>query len=153
MNHPSQLLTEMRDVIRERYGHTIQQFRIPPPVFVTLQGEFIEFDAHASVLIARFPVLEQYINPYGTLQGGMVSALIDNTLGPLSFLVAPPNVTRRLEITYNQPVTLDHKYVIVTGRLAERNEPWLEFRAHLRGPSGRLLARARASHWILSANE
>jgi len=33
----------------------------------------------------------------------MVAAAADNTLGPLSVLVAPPNLTRRMEITYARP--------------------------------------------------
>jgi len=34
------------------------------------------------------------------MQGGMIAAAVDNTIGPLSFLVAAPNVTRRLEMKY-----------------------------------------------------
>jgi uncharacterized protein (TIGR00369 family) len=143
------LLPSMQVAIRKRYGQAAQRFRIPPPVFISLQGKFIKFDAQESVLVARFPVLEAYLNPYGSLQGGIISALIDNTLGPLSFMVAEPNVTRRLAVTYNRPISLDHKYVIVSGRLVRRDEPRLEFRAHVRDPMGSLMARARASHFIL----
>jgi acyl-coenzyme A thioesterase PaaI-like protein len=113
-----------------------------------MQGEFVQFDLDAGSLTAQFPVLESYLNPYGTVQGGMVAAAVDNTLGPLSLLHAPPNVTRRLEITYSQPITLDMGHITVSARLLERQDRWLFFRATVRSPEGRRLARAKATHWI-----
>ena len=68
---------------------------IPPPVFTSMQGEFVDFDLEEGILVTRFPVRQDYLNPYGAMQGGMVAAAVDNTLGPLSMLVAPPNVTRK----------------------------------------------------------
>ena len=85
--------------------------------------------------------------PRGT--GGMVAAAVDNTLGPLSVLVAPPNVTHRLEMTYSRPVTLDIGHVIVRARLIERQGRRLLFRADVRSPEGLRLARSKAVHWII----
>ena len=79
----------------------------------------------------------------------MVAAAIDNTLGPLSVLVAPPNVTRRLEVTYNRPVTLDMGCIVVDAKFLERQDRWLFFRATVRSREGLRLARAKAVHWIL----
>lgn len=105
------------------------------------------------MLTTQFPVLESYLNPYGTMQGGMVAAAVDNTLGPLSVLVAPPNVTRKLEMTYSRPATLDMGYILVTARLLERQERLLSFRADVRSPSRLRLARAKAVHWIMEERE
>jgi uncharacterized protein (TIGR00369 family) len=105
------------------------------------------------VLSARFPILKDYLNPYGTLQGGVISALVDNTIGPLSFLAATPNVTRHLEMTYNRPVTPDLGFVEVIARLTERDDPKLIFKATVRDPASKLLARARATHYILPMTE
>ena len=112
-------------------------------------GELLEFNAEAGTLTARFPVRECYLNPYGTMQGGMMAAAVDNTLGPLSVLVAPPSVTRHLELTYSRPATLDMHHIIVVARLLERIDRWLEFRADVRSIEGRRLARAKAIHWIV----
>jgi len=92
------------DLLRRRLGDRLDDYLIPPPVFQTLRGEFLAYDPQAGLLRTRFPVLPEYLNPYGSLQGGVVAAAIDNTLGPLSMLVAPPNVTRRLEMKYSQAV-------------------------------------------------
>jgi uncharacterized protein (TIGR00369 family) len=137
------------DVIQRRLGDRLDEFRIPPPVFCAMQGEFLAFDPEDGWLTARFPVLEEYLNPYGSMQGGMVAAAVDNTLGPLSMLVAPPNVTRRLEMKYSRPITPDLEFITVKSRLVERKGRWLTFRAEVTDQAGTLLARARAVHWIV----
>lgn len=65
---------------------------IPPKVFTDMGGALIRYD-DGEALTARFPVRERYQNPMQYMQGGMIVAAIDNTLGPLSYLVAPPSVT------------------------------------------------------------
>ena len=141
------------EAIQERLGDRLEAYAIPPPVFGTMGGEFLAFDPGAGVLEARFPVLEAYLNPYGAMQGGMVAAAVDNTLGPLSMLVAPPNVTRRLQMKYSRQVTPELGYITVKARLLERKGRWLAFSAEVRDPEGALLARAQASHWIVDALE
>ena len=150
MNHDA-LPPPIAEAIRERLGDRIEDYAIPPPVFLTMRGEFLSFDAQAGVLEARFPVLEEYLNPYGAMQGGMVAAAVDNTLGPLSMLVAPPNVTRRLQMKYSRQVTRELGYITVKARLLEREGRWLSFSAEVRDPEGSLLARAQARHWIVDA--
>jgi acyl-coenzyme A thioesterase PaaI-like protein len=136
-------------LIRERLGRKQSNYLIPPPVFTTMQGRFLSFDSGNTELTAQFPVLGEHLNPYGAMQGGMVAAAIDNTLGPLSLLVAPPNVTRRLQVKYSRPVTPDLEYVTVTAKLVERRGRWLTFSADARDGQGTLLARAQAVHWIV----
>ena len=63
------------------------------------------------------------------------------------------NVTRRLEVTYSRPVTLDVGYVVVKARVVERKERRLFFRADLSGREGPRLARAKALHWIVDQEE
>jgi acyl-coenzyme A thioesterase PaaI-like protein len=114
-----------------------------------MEGEFIDFDEKQGWLETRFPVKASYRNPYHTMQGGMIAAAIDNTLGPLSMLVAPPNVTRTLEIKYSKPITLEMGKILIRGRLLERNDRDLWFTVDVRSQEGVLLARAKARHWIL----
>ena len=122
---------------------------MPPPVFTAMQGEFVAYDPDRATLTARFPILESYLNPYGTMQGGMIAAAVDNTLGPLSMLVAPPNVTRQLGLTYSRPITLDARQILVTARLCGRDGLRLHLRAEVTDLDGHRLARAKAVHWIV----
>ena len=137
------------EMVRQRLGDNMDEYFIPPPVFEAMEGEFLAFDKDSGTLTTRFPVLDKHLNPYGTMQGGMVAAAVDNTLGPLSMLIARPNVTRRLHMKYNRPVTPDLEQIVVLGRLTARKGRRLFFSAEVRDQNGLLLARARADHWIL----
>lgn len=134
-------------------GDRVHEHALPPPVFLDMQGQFLELDQEAGMLVAQFPVLERYLNPFGTMQGGMVAAAVDNTLGPLSVQVAPPNVTRRLEMKYSRPATPDMGHIIVQARLLERRDRWLFLEADVRNPEGLRLAKAKAVHWIIGEGE
>ena len=140
-------------ILQDRLGDKIEDFLIPPPVFKLMHGEFLTIDIKAKLIITRFPILAEYQNPYRTMQGGMVAAAVDNTLGPLSMLVAPPNVTRRLEMKYSQPITTDLEYITVEGILIKRDGRRLTFRADVRDQEGKLLARGKSFHWIIDENE
>jgi acyl-coenzyme A thioesterase PaaI-like protein len=142
-------LSSIMEILQEKLGDRIDEFIIPPPVFDYMRGEVLDFDPGAARLKVRFPVLEDYLNPYGVMQGGLVAAAADNTLGPLSMLVAPPNVTRKLDMKFSHPVTPDLEYIIVEARLQEQDGRWLKFSAEIRDQEGKLLARARAMHWIV----
>lgn len=144
------LITKIKRVLEERFGDEINNYTFPPPILGTMHGEFLEFDLDAGLLKMQFPVLEKYLNPYGAMQGGMIAAAVDNTLGPLSVLVASPNVTRRLEMTYNRPVTLDMEFIVVQAQLIERQQNRLFFKADVRTCEGLRLARAKAMHWIFT---
>ena len=141
------------EVVYARLGERIKDYLLPPPVFVSMQGELIDLDLANGSLTIRFPVLESYLNPYGAMQGGMIAAAVDNTLGPLSVAVAPPNVTRTLEMKYSKPVTQETGCIIVQARLVERNDPRLFFEARVTGPDGEKLATCKAVHWIIVDQE
>jgi acyl-coenzyme A thioesterase PaaI-like protein len=137
------------EIIYQRLGERMNEFHLPPPVFKAMQGEFLSFDQDRGILKTRFPVLDSFLNPYGSMQGGMVAAAVDNTFGPLGMLVSAPNVTRRLEMKYSHPVTPDLEFITVTARFKEQDGRWLVFTADVRDETGKILARAKATHWIL----
>jgi acyl-coenzyme A thioesterase PaaI-like protein len=151
--HDGDLSARVIAILQDKFGDGIDAYAFPPPVFVTMEAEIVELDLDGGVLAVQFPVRARYLNPYGMMQGGMVAAAVDNTLGPLSVLVAPPNVTRRLEMTYSRPVTPELGYIIVRAWLVGREAHWLTFRAEVRSRDGQRLARAKAVHWIVGREE
>ena len=153
MRDHSALPSSIVNTIHDRLGGRLDEYLIPPPAFVTMHGEFDAFDEESGTLATRFPVLEEHLNAYGSMQGGMAAAAVDNTLHLLSMLVAPPNVTRRLQMKYSRLVTPDLEYVTVKGRLLERKGRWLALSAEVRDQEGVLMARARAVHWVVDDSE
>jgi acyl-coenzyme A thioesterase PaaI-like protein len=145
--------SSIMDTVHDRLEDRLDEYCVPPPAFVAMQGEILTFDAERGMLTTCFPVLEEHLNAYGSMQGGMVAAAVDNTLHLLSMLVAPPNVTRRLYMKYSRPITPDLEYITVKGRFLKRRGQWLEFSAEVRDQEEVLLARARAIHWIVGEPE
>jgi acyl-coenzyme A thioesterase PaaI-like protein len=141
------------EILQQRLGDKIDDFLLPPPVFELMHGEFLSIDVKTGRITTRFPVLAEFQNPYGSMQGGMVAAAVDNTIGPLSMMVAPLNVTRRLEMKYNHPITDDIEYITVEGKFVEREGRKLTFNADVRDQNGRLLARGHAFHWIIAEDQ
>lgn len=121
---------------------------IPPPCLLDMQGEFVEYVEGRSLSV-RFPVLPRYRNPIGHMQGGFIVAALDNTLGPFSYLVAPPNATTSLNTQYLRPVTGEHAYITCTARLLERTRNQLFLSGEARDADGKVLVLCQATCQIL----
>lgn len=144
---------DLLSAFHERLGERADGMLVPPPSFETMKAEFLDFDEKAQSLTARFPVLHAFLNPHRTMQGGFIAAAVDNTLGPLCMLLAPPNVTRRLEMKYRRPVTEDMGAIIVEARVVERRDPALRITAEVRAEDGEICATAKVLQWILPGTE
>jgi acyl-coenzyme A thioesterase PaaI-like protein len=144
---------DIRQQLEKGLGGADKRLNMPPPVFVAMQGRLVGFDPEEKILLARFPVLPEQLNPYGSMQGGIIAAAIDNTLGPLSMLVAPPSFTRRLEIKYRKSVSPDSGDILVEGRFVEQKKRQLFFRARVIDAEGNELANAKAVHWIVDEEQ
>ncbi len=123
----SSILRTEEDVLRpmkERARGT--DLRIPPRCFEEMNGEIQRYDPEAQTLQVQFPVETRYENPMRVMQGGFLSAALDNVLGPLSYLVAPPSVTTRLDVRFLRPVTREYDTITVSGTVEDRTDDTLE---------------------------
>ena len=93
--------------------------QIPPCLPDRYAGRTAGIRRNASLTV-RFPVLPRYANPLGHMQGGYIVAALDNTLGPFSYLIAPPSVTSSLNTQYLRPVTRETSFIVCVARLTER---------------------------------
>ncbi|MGI1679527.1 MAG: PaaI family thioesterase [Cellvibrionaceae bacterium] len=53
-----------------------------PPIARTLKSEFIEINAEEKRLSSSFEAGERFLNPAGMVQGGILTAMLDATMGP-----------------------------------------------------------------------
>ena len=113
--------------------------QIPPPCLTDMQAEPFEFE-DGVLLRVRFPVLARYQNPLGYMQGGFIAAALDNTLGPFSYLIAPPSVTSRMAIDYLRPVLPNETAIVCTARLVERTAKMLFLSGRVTGSNGKTVA-------------
>jgi uncharacterized protein (TIGR00369 family) len=54
----------------------------PPPAAELLGWKLVEVDPDAGTIEVTFTATEQFLNPAGTIQGGFLAAMLDDTLGP-----------------------------------------------------------------------
>lgn len=135
---PEALMSQLQTMARQN------GFNVPPPVFLEMEGEFIAVDPEAGTLSVRFPVLEKFENPMRSMQGGMIAAAVDNAIGPLSFMVGPPNVTKSMSLEYLRPIGPDLAYITVHARLEAKDGRRYRYTAEVMAPDGTTLARAES---------
>ena len=112
---------------------------LPPKVSIDMQCEFIEF-LEGEKLIARFPNLDRYMNPFGFMQGGIIVAAMDNTMSPLSYSVASPNITSGIEATFKRPIRNSDKFIDVVATVANISETGISLLATVLNSKGKVSA-------------
>ena len=137
------------DLFSKVLGEKITDFTLPPPIFDIMQCEVIDFNEEEKSLITKVPVLEQWQNPYGTMQGGMIDAAIDNAVGPLSMLVASANMTRTIETKLIKAITMKVEFIYVKAKLVEQKKRRLTFEAEIVDEGGVVYASSRVVNFIL----
>lgn len=140
---------KFEQAFRERFGPDTNLVDMVPSVFKEMAGELLDYDPLSRTLIGRFPVMARYQNPYKVMQGGMIAAAIDNVMGPLSVLVASPNLTREMTVKYKKAVSEEFSFVVVKAWVEKIEPPYLWLAARVESEDGVLFARAKARHFIL----
>lgn len=130
--------------LRQTAGRAPIPLEIPPRIFTHLGGHFTAFDEDAASLSARFPVKAEYRNPLGFMQGGMIVAAIDNTMGPLCFLAGFLGVSTQINTAYIRPVTPTESWLDVTARIVERTKTQAHVHATATNEAGKTVALCQA---------
>jgi acyl-coenzyme A thioesterase PaaI-like protein len=130
-------------------GEKIDSYDLPPPSFEVMQCKILEFNAEEKFMIVKIPVLKDWLNPYGTMQGGMIIAAVDNAVGPLSLLVAPKNMTRNIESKLLKPILMESEFIYVKATLSEEKKRRLTFNIIVKDKDENIYAKATVINWIL----
>jgi len=142
---PLDLITLFKNYL----GDKIDDFTLPPPIFTIMECEVIAYDEAEKSLTVKMPVLKQWLNPYSTMQGGMIDAAIDNAVGPLSMLVAPPNMTRSIETKLLKAISIDVEYIYVMAHLVEQKKRRLTFEATVADADSLVYATSKVVNFVL----
>ena len=124
-----------------------------PPCAATLGWELVDqWPDEGRIEIAFHPDATM-LNPRGTVQGGFVAAMLDDTMGPaLVTLTGGREVpaTIDMHVTFVRPVMPGR--VVARGRVIERSRSIAFLEAELFDTAGTLLARATSSARIMDWN-
>ena len=83
----------------------------------------------------------------------MIAAAVDNAVGPLSMLIAPPNFTRNLEMKYKKAINSDLDYITVITKFVQQRKRFLYFEETVLDNLGNKLAAAKVVNWIIENNK
>ena len=122
---------------------------LPPPSFTVMQSKIVDFCESSRSITVKIPVLEAWLNPYGTMQGGMINAAIDNAVGPLSLLVAPLSMTRTMETKFVKPITMEIGTIHVKAVLNETRKKRLTFGVSVEDESGNVFCRSTVVNFVI----
>jgi uncharacterized protein (TIGR00369 family) len=122
-----------------------------PPAAKLLGREIVSVDPQSGEVTLRFTAREDFANRHGTVQGGMLAAMLDSVSGNAVMAVLPSHltaVTTRLDTRFLKPAALGP--IMATARLVRQDERTAEVQAELTDSKGVVVATARAELRILT---
>ena len=124
-------------------GQILEGFSIPP-ISRFLDAQLVSHDPLAGELRISFETRPEYANPAGTVNGGIVTAMLDDTMGPL--VVAQTGGTKvpvstDLHTTFLKGVPIGPRCV-VAARIDRLGRSVAFTSAVALSPAGEVLARA-----------
>lgn len=128
--------------------------RLPAPPCAELLGwELVaEYPDEGRIEIAFHPTARM-LNPRGTVQGGFVAAMLDDTMGPaLVSMTGGREVPASIDLTVSFLKPVMPGRVIGKGRVVGRGRTVAFLEAELFDEAGELLARATSSARIMELN-
>jgi uncharacterized protein (TIGR00369 family) len=135
---------EMRELLPGPFAGA----EFPPKCFLSMNAEFVEYESRTSLTV-RVPVLDASLNPLQMMQGGFITAALDNTFGPLSYLAAgKPCVTLDITTQFIRPVKAGDE-LTVRATVISRGRNALYMKAQAFNRKGKLVATAGSNALIL----
>jgi uncharacterized protein (TIGR00369 family) len=117
-----------------------------PPAAVLLGWKLLEVDPERGTIRVEFEGKPEFLNPAGTIQGGILTAMLDDTMGPALVATLQPDqfaVTLELKTSFIQPAKVG--VLIGEGRVVHRGGTVAFLEGSLRDASGKLIATATAT--------
>jgi uncharacterized protein (TIGR00369 family) len=119
------------------------------PAALLLGREVVSVDAATGEVRLRFLADRQFANRHGTVQGGMLAAMLDAATGNAVLAHLPPDrtaVTTRLDTTFVRPAALGP--LTALARVIAQDDRSASSEAELLDASGEVVARARGEFRI-----
>ncbi|NEW59948.1 hypothetical protein GSY74_01515 [Sulfurovum sp. bin170] len=126
-----------------------QSLILPAPSFIMMQCDIIDYQETEKSIVVKIPILKEWVNPYNTMQGGLIEAAIDNAVGPLSLLSAPVNITRSIETKFIKSVTLEMQHIYVHAQLCEQRKKRLTFEVSVQNKDGEVFTKSKVINFII----
>jgi uncharacterized protein (TIGR00369 family) len=119
--------------------------RFPPPAFTIFKGAVLEH-APPRLVRVRYPVEDWTLNPYGSVQDGMIAAMVDNVVAMLAHATDPlrPSSTLELSVRYFRAIRSGH--VTVDGAVLRAGRTTVTMECLVWDDGSELCAKATATN-------
>src|ERR1700688_5158689 len=112
-----------------------------PPAAHLLGREIVSVDPLSGEVKLRFTAREEFANRHGTVQGGMLAAMLDSATGNAVMAKLPSHltaVTTRLDTQFLRPAALGAN--VATARIVHQDDQSAEATAELTDGEGQIVA-------------
>src|SRR5580698_6655002 len=120
-----------------------------PPAAALLGWELVSVDPDAGTIEVAFTATNQFLNPVGVIQGGFLTAMLDDTLGPALVATLGPGQfapTTDLHVQFLRPARPGR--LTGRGRVVRRGKDIAFMAGELLDDSGQIVAVASATAQI-----
>ncbi len=137
----------------ERTGHFWDAVdgRAPmPPATTTLGWSLIDADTERGEVEVSFEASENFLNPAGTVHGGFLSAMLDDTMGPALAVTLGPGLygaTIELKVSFLRPAKPGR--IVGRGRVVHRGGTIAFLAGELLDDTGQVVAVGSATTRIV----
>ena len=139
------MMSESRDSV---FWDAVAGRREPPPCAVLLDSTFVDVEPGRARM--RFRAREEFYNPAGFVQGGILAAMLDDTLGPAAASTVGPQefvTTVEMKISFLRPAKAGR--LIGEGRVVHKGRSVVFLEGSLSAEDGALVATATATSRIV----
>jgi uncharacterized protein (TIGR00369 family) len=113
----------------------------PAPITKLLGWKFLEFDSALQVIKVEMQARPEFVNPAGLIHGGILAAMLDETLSPaLAATLGPGEFAPTVEIKVNFVSPAKVGRVFGTGRIVNKGRLICFLEGQLDDEQGNLLA-------------
>ncbi|MFI7672963.1 PaaI family thioesterase [Actinophytocola sp. NPDC049390] len=137
----------------ERRGHfwDAVEGRAPMPAATTTLGwKLVDADTERGEIEVSFEATEDFLNPAGTVQGGFLTAMLDDTMGPALAATLDPGqygTTIELKVSFLRPAKPGR--LVGRGRIVHRGGTIAFLAGELLDESGQVVAVGSSTTRIL----
>jgi uncharacterized protein (TIGR00369 family) len=119
------------------------------PITKLLGWKFLDFEVKQKVIKVEMQARPEFVNPAGLIHGGMLAAMLDETLSPaLAATLGPGEFAPTLEIKVSFIAPAKVGRVLGTGRVVSRGRSICFMEGQLHDDAGTLLATGTATSKI-----
>lgn len=135
---------------RHRFWDLVEGRAPYPRCAQTLGMKILEAEPGSGEVTVQFDAKHDFDNPVGNIQGGFLSAMLDDTIGPTISTVLEPDEfspTLEIKVSFLRPARAGTLFGY--GRIVHRGRSIVFSEAELKDGEGQVIARASATSRIV----